>query len=962
MKKLTLLNIVILFNTLILASSSKDYQYISPMPGSDFNTRESSIIIREGSIIDRTCITNLEAIKVTGTKSGEMPGKIILSADERTIIFKPFRKFEPGEKVTVQISNKFLRSNGSSLPETEFSFKIAPFAETPNPHDYINTMAQDFGISKNSLNKAVIDTLPANYPAVTVNKYDTNKVGDGYIFMSIFGTVSGVGYYIMMLNNDGTPFYYKEFKDHVYDFKIQPNGLISYGKTLENHPYGGGGDVIWMIMDNSFTEIDSVQMGNGYVAECHDFRILPNGHYLMFGYYLVQFDMSQVVAGGYPNALVTGGVIQELDQDKNVIFQWRTWDHYDLKTFPYNPAQATQSIVDAFHLNSIEFDNDDNIIFSTPTWSKKINRQTGDIMWNIGSLENQFSFVNVDSTTGIDYIAGHTFYRIPNGDILLFDNGSFSPQKTGMVHEFSLDEVNKIAELKWSYVPTSFILSMSMGNAQRLPNGNTTIGWGSGRIAGNLGPAFTEVDQAGNIVYELSFAKSGISSYRAYRFPFTNGAPSAVVLRSEVLTGNTYNFNDNPNANTGISIKVNSFDGSGYNNLIVTKYNYATSKPQFFGKAPIADPGRIVISKNSINTLDIDVIFDLNSWNVLNPENTSIYYREFEGNGLFLALPTEYNPVAKTLTANVKGVGEFILARPDYESLTLAPLPSSPLDSGTVNYELPVTISWSPVGYAENYHFQLASDDKFGTLLVDENYMTNAFYVLGSLEKDAHYYWRVKAINDKGESEWTVTNMFTAIAPFVKVTAPNGGEQWQRGLSYFIQWDDNITEDVTIQLYKGDNLSATISSAASEGAYKWTIPVNLAAGSDYSIKIKSKVDTTLLDLSDNKFSVIDTTSTFVENETSVVKDYALYQNYPNPFNPSTKISFAVPEQSIVQLSVYNILGKEIAQIAKGEYFPGVYSYDWNGSSLASGIYLLKMSAQSKSGENYNSVKKLILLK
>jgi hypothetical protein len=957
MKNSAVLSVVLLFNGVVLAASLKDYQFISPMPGSDFNTRESSIIIREGSIMDPTCVNNSEAILVTGSKSGKVPGEIVLSSDKRTVIFKPAYKFEPDETVTVQISNRLLRSNGSALPSAEFSFKIAPFAETLNPYDYINTIAPDFGVGKNSLTKVVVDTLPTNYPNVTVNTYDTTKVGDGYIFMSIFSTVSGVGYYIMMLNNDGTPFYYKEFKNHAYDFKIQPNGLMSYGRTLQDHPYGGGGDVIWMIMDNSFTEVDSVQMGNGYLAECHDFRILPNGHYLLFGYYLVPFDMSQVVAGGYPNALVTGGVIQELDQDKNVIFQWRTWDHYDLKTFPYDPALATQSIVDEFHFNAIEFDNDNNIIISTPTWSKKINRQTGDIMWHIGGQENQFSFVNIDSVTGVDYIAGHTFYRIQNGNILLFDNGNFSPPKTAMAHEFSLDEVNKRAELKWSYIPQSFVLAMSMGSTQRLPNGNTAIGWGSGRIAGNLGPAFTEVDEAGNVVYELSFAKSGVSSYRAYRFPFVNGAPSAVVLRHDLSPGNIYNFNDSPNANTGISVQVNSYEGSGYNNLIATKYNYASSKPQFFGKAPIANPGRIVISKNSITSLDIDVIFDLNVWNVVNPENTSIYYREFEGNGLFLKLPTDYNPVTKTLTANVKGVGEFILARPDLESLALTPLPNAPQDSSTANYQLPVTITWSPVGYAEKYHFQLSSDDNFSNLLADVNYLTNAFYTINTLEKDAHYYWRVKASNDGAESPWTATQMFVAVAPFITVTKPNGGEQWQRGLSYFIQWDDNLAEDVVIELYKGDSLSSTIATTSNLGAYKWQISTRLETGSDYSIKVKSKTDNALFDLSDNKFAVIDTTSTFVENESSVVKDYALYQNYPNPFNPTTTISFHIPSKGIIDLSVFNLLGEKVVTLLNDEEDVGDHSIKFDAKSLPSGIYFYRL----KSG-SHTIVKKMMLTK
>ena len=582
--------------------------------------------------------------------------------------------------------------------------------------------------------------------------------------------------------------------------------------------------------------------------------------------------------------------------------------------------------------------------------------------------------MNIDSITGIDYITGHTFYRIQNGNILLFDNGNFTPSKSAMAHEFSLDEVNKRAELKWSYIPKSFILSMSMGSAQRLPNGNTAIGWGSGSIGGTIGPAFTEVDGAGNVVYQLSFAKSGVSSYRAYRFPFTNGAPSAVVMRHEVLPGNTYNFNDSSNANTGMSIQVNSYEGTGYNNMIVTKYNYASSHPQFFDKAPIANPGRIVISTNNIISLDIDVIFDLKIWNVINPENTSVYYREFEGNGLFLKLPTTYNPVTKTLTANVNGIGEFILARPDLESLVLTPLPNAPQDSSTVNYKLPVTISWSPVGYAETYHFQLASDDKFGKVLVDVNNLTNAFYSIDTLVKDAHYYWRVNTSNDAGESSWTATQMFTAIAPFITVTKPNGGEQWQRGLSYFIQWNDNIVEDVVIQLYKGDKLSTTIASTSNHRAYKWAISATFAIGSDYSIKIKRKTDT-LFDVSDSKFAVIDTTNTFVKNESSVVKDYALYQNYPNPFNPATTIYFALPSQSFVSLKVYNILGREVATIVSEEMSAGTYTQQWNAGDLSSGVYFYRLSAVpsvrrdlvpsgTRDGQagSFTETKKLILLR
>ena len=79
MKKIAILTFMLIINTLVFASSTKDYQFISPMPGSDFNTRESNIIIREGSFLNPSSIYNSGAIQISGSESGRIDGEIILS-------------------------------------------------------------------------------------------------------------------------------------------------------------------------------------------------------------------------------------------------------------------------------------------------------------------------------------------------------------------------------------------------------------------------------------------------------------------------------------------------------------------------------------------------------------------------------------------------------------------------------------------------------------------------------------------------------------------------------------------------------------------------------------------------------------------------------------------------------------------------------------------------------------------
>jgi photosystem II stability/assembly factor-like uncharacterized protein len=85
--------------------------------------------------------------------------------------------------------------------------------------------------------------------------------------------------------------------------------------------------------------------------------------------------------------------------------------------------------------------------------------------------------------------------------------------------------------------------------------------------------------------------------------------------------------------------------------------------------------------------------------------------------------------------------------------------------------------------------------------------------------------------------------------------------------------------------------------------------------------------------------------------------FALDQNYPNPFNPATLISFHIPIRSDVNLTVYDILGREVSILVNDNLVPGNYTVPFNGSKYASGVYWYAL----RSGA-FASTKKMILIK
>jgi hypothetical protein len=95
----------------------------------------------------------------------------------------------------------------------------------------------------------------------------------------------------------------------------------------------------------------------------------------------------------------------------------------------------------------------------------------------------------------------------------------------------------------------------------------------------------------------------------------------------------------------------------------------------------------------------------------------------------------------------------------------------------------------------------------------------------------------------------------------------------------------------------------------------------------------------------------------------IPEKFSLSQNYPNPFNPTTNLEFGISKSVYVRLSVYDMLGKEVVTLVNSNLNPGTYSYKFDGSNLASGIYYYKIVTNSPSeAGNFTDLKRMVLIK
>jgi len=788
-----------------------------------------------------------------------------------------------------------------------------------------------------NINIIYSDELPTDFPPFEI--FTVNNPAPGVMLFSARG--QGYGPYLIMADSAGNVIRYKRATGNTSNFAVHPSGLITFNTIVQPY-FKAYSEARIYIADTSLTVIDSIISGNGFIPSPHTSEMLANGHIVFSSFEANHVDMSKVVEKGNPNAIVAGAILVEVDNDKNVVFQWRSWDYIEISD-TYQPINDFLNIVTLYsNFNSVAVTPEGDYLICNRLLSEitKVSRETGEIIWRLGGKHNEFTFPNESHEYApVFFSMQHDIRILPNGNITIFDNGEQYNPKSSRAVEYKIDEKLKIAQKVWEYKPPFNIFASANASAQRLPNGNTIIGWGN-TVNDPIKRDITEVTPSGQITFDMAMPKNAIA-FKALKFPYPIGAEKARVMRDELLPLNTYKF-DTENNQTGVSLVFSKIEGFMYNWIWVTRYDWAPQFPKFVGQSPNVAPYRFYIDAYNFDGFECEVRIDIGSIDLKQPyRDYSLYVRDSVGKGTFKKLETFYIDRDRVLTAKTSNFGEFIIAKEYNYSSPREPFLILPENNAFVPLSYPVTFSWSPQGYFKTAHIKVATDENFENVVHDVDFIKTNTFTTELDENSGEYYWKVAMSNDTEQGEWSETRKFNVSEIYTKLITPQTGEVWNKdSLRKFIRWETNLVGPVEILILKGDEVIETIvdSIMSHTGAFAWFISDEIEPGTDYSVTIK-RLDGKGEASTNGYFEINDPAASLPNFDANSF----FITNHPNPSSIFTTFDFSVPESGNIILTIHDIFGQFQHEVLNDWVESGSYSLNYNTTSLPQGIYIYKLT-------------------
>jgi hypothetical protein len=365
-------------------------------------------------------------------------------------------------------------------------------------------------------------TRSAAPPPLTILTPGANN-GNGDIFIAPLpvggGSSYGSGPEIVTATGKVVWFHPLSQGNYACDFRTQTylgQPVLTWYQTGGDE---GPGD---MIYNDHFQHIATVNGGNGFSTDLHEFLITPSNTALITVFGGTTANLTAI--GGPANQQVVENLVQEIDiKTGKVVFQWNPADYV-----PYSdsheplPSSASQ-YWDWFHLNAIHLDADGNLLVSSRhTWTVyKVNLHTGHLMWELGGKQSSFLLHaapgQVLDSAGEIFAWQHDPESLGNGVYAIFDDEAtttgpaplLSYSRVVTVH---LDLQTHVATLVQSFNQPEGLSASFSGNGQTTRNGDLFVGWGAQ-------PYISEFSPSGELLFNAELP-AGFDTYRAYRLPW----------------------------------------------------------------------------------------------------------------------------------------------------------------------------------------------------------------------------------------------------------------------------------------------------------------------------------------------------------------------------------------------------------------------------------------------------------
>ncbi|MBA4250214.1 MAG: hypothetical protein C0425_01565, partial [Chlorobiaceae bacterium] len=263
----------------------------------------------------------------------------------------------------------------------------------------------------------------------------------------------------------------------------------------------------------------------------------------------------------------------------------------------------------------------------------------------------------------------------------------------------------------------------------------------------------------------------------------------------------------------------------------------------------------------------------------------------------------------------------------------------SPL-TNTVNVTIPTRFVWNRTPNAHTYRLQVANNAIFSSVFFNDSTLTDTTFTLATLLDGRNYFWRVWAKNTTGNSSFTGGRRLTT-----KLNSPDSVTVRVVPRAIQLNWADRSASETFTHILKRTGTGNFILYDSVLTDVRTFNDTNVVGGTSYSYRLYSS----------NSLAISDTTvertiifTSVKDISTTVPSEFKLSQNFPNPFNPVTVIHFEIPMVEAgnidVSLTVYDVLGKEVAVLVNESKNPGVYEVTFDASRLPTGIYYYSLRA------------------